>query len=72
MLNSTPGFSFSSYPSHPTDPCHSDHHSDLEDRDKYPPEVQPDLTYAKVSTLRRYTFKRILEKLEKIQARTIR
>lgn len=42
---------------HPTDPCHDDHHSDLEDRDKYPPEVQPDLTYAKVSTLRLYTFK---------------
>ena len=57
---------------HPTHPCYRDHHSDLEDRDKYPPEVQPDLTYAKVSSLRLYTVKRILKKLEKIQGRTIR
>lgn len=48
MLNSTSGFSFSSYPSHPTDLCHSDYHSDIEDRHKYTPEVQSDLIYAKV------------------------
>lgn len=72
MLNNTSGFSFSSYPSHPTDLCHSDHHSDIEDKHKYTPEVQSDLIYAKVSTLRLYIFKRILKKLEKIQGGTIR
>lgn len=54
ILNGTPGFLFSSYSSHPTDLCQSDHLSDLEDGDKYPPEVQTNLIYTEIPNLRLY------------------